>query len=295
MFLHELGHLLGLGHSDRPASILYANPYHPERGYMRNLKGDDIAGCVALYGASGKARTALAMPLRSVLADPNLLPGESVRIVVTDAENLDLAAHQNTLPANSARVRVAVQFALTQATARQRIELIAPDGSLYDYIDLPNPNRARGWTWFNIPQWSNYGALTLPGTWNANFLAGGQLKATQSFQVPPSRGSLAQLPDPLVNLHPRDDGGVRRRNTAGFGRAPEERELARQRVRVLSDGHRRGVACPHGRTTSTGAIDVCISALRDGQQRICAGTGGRHGSHFALVCRGLGWRLARLG
>ncbi len=208
MFLHELGHLLGLGHSDRPASILYANPYHPERGYMRNLKGDDIAGCAALYGASGKARTSLATPLRSVLADPILLPGESVRIVVTDADNLDLATHLSTLPASSARVRVAVQFALAQATARQRIELIAPDGSLYDYIDLPNPNRARGWTWFNIPVWSNYGALTLPGTWTANFLAGGQLKAAQSFQVPPGRGSLAQLPDPLVNLHPRDDGGV---------------------------------------------------------------------------------------
>jgi hypothetical protein len=62
-----------------------------------------------------------------------------VRIVVTDADNLDLASHQSTLPANSARVRVAVQFALSQATARQRIELIAPDGSLYDYIEFPTP------------------------------------------------------------------------------------------------------------------------------------------------------------
>ena len=208
MFLHEVGHLLGLGHSDRPGSILYANPYHPERGYMRNLKGDDMAACAAIYGARGKANTALALPVQAVRAEPVLLAGERVRIVVTDAENLNTATHLTSVPASSARVRVAVQFALAQATARQRIELIAPDGSLYDYIEFAKPIGAQGWTWYNISVWSDYGALTLPGVWKAHFLVGGQVKATQSFEVPASRGSLAQLPDPLVNLHPRDDGGV---------------------------------------------------------------------------------------
>ncbi|OYT90206.1 MAG: hypothetical protein CFE43_19530 [Burkholderiales bacterium PBB3] len=212
MFLHEVGHLLGLGHSDRPGSILYANPYHPERGYMRNLKGDDIAACAAIYGAKGKLSTALANPVQAVRAEPVLLAGESVRIVVTDAvsgaQDPTTFTHLPTVPADSTRIFIAVQFALAQATLRQRIELIAPDGSLYDYIEYTKPIGARGWTWYDIPAWTSYGALTLPGTWKAHFLVGGQVKATQSFEVPVSRGSLAQLPEPLVNLHPRDDGGV---------------------------------------------------------------------------------------
>ncbi len=44
--LHELGHALGLGHSDRPGSIMY--PYYK---YPAQLGVDDIAGIQALYGA----------------------------------------------------------------------------------------------------------------------------------------------------------------------------------------------------------------------------------------------------
>lgn len=44
--LHEIGHLIGLGHSDNPVSVMYANPYN----YIRHLTPDDIAAAQAWYG-----------------------------------------------------------------------------------------------------------------------------------------------------------------------------------------------------------------------------------------------------
>jgi len=43
---HELGHLIGFGHSENPVSFMYANPY----GLNYDLKPDDILGAQRLYG-----------------------------------------------------------------------------------------------------------------------------------------------------------------------------------------------------------------------------------------------------
>jgi hypothetical protein len=44
--LHEIGHALGLGHSDNPNAVMY--PYYRRQ---TGLSGDDIAGIQSLYGA----------------------------------------------------------------------------------------------------------------------------------------------------------------------------------------------------------------------------------------------------
>lgn len=44
--VHELGHLIGLGHSDNPASVMFANPYN----HLNNPRADDIRAARALYG-----------------------------------------------------------------------------------------------------------------------------------------------------------------------------------------------------------------------------------------------------
>ncbi|KAL6955615.1 neutrophil collagenase, partial [Sarracenia purpurea var. burkii] len=45
--LHEIGHLLGLGHSSDPSSIMYPST---SAGVTKDLNSDDIKGIKALYG-----------------------------------------------------------------------------------------------------------------------------------------------------------------------------------------------------------------------------------------------------
>lgn len=56
LITHELGHVLGLNHSDINASVMFANPYHSYT-YQRTLRGDDAQACAALYGASPNAES----------------------------------------------------------------------------------------------------------------------------------------------------------------------------------------------------------------------------------------------
>lgn len=53
---HELGHVLGLSHSNVQASIMFANPYNSYE-YQRTLRGDDANACARLYGASANAES----------------------------------------------------------------------------------------------------------------------------------------------------------------------------------------------------------------------------------------------
>ena len=48
LITHEIGHLLGIGHSDVATSIMYANPYHSYL-YQQTLRDDDINIVQLLY------------------------------------------------------------------------------------------------------------------------------------------------------------------------------------------------------------------------------------------------------
>ena len=51
VLVHELGHVIGLGHSENPASIMYADPYN----FLAYPREDDIRAVQVLYGAPAKA------------------------------------------------------------------------------------------------------------------------------------------------------------------------------------------------------------------------------------------------
>lgn len=85
--LHEAGHALGLGHSDRPGSVMY--PYYRQAA---SLAADDIAGIRELYG-SRDGGTPVTPP-----ADPQ--PGGTLALVIVE-------------PASSAIVTSATSLALS--------------------------------------------------------------------------------------------------------------------------------------------------------------------------------------
>jgi hypothetical protein len=56
LYVHEVGHMLGIQHSDVVRSVMYANPYHSYE-FQRTLRGDDAAACAHIYGASAQVNT----------------------------------------------------------------------------------------------------------------------------------------------------------------------------------------------------------------------------------------------
>jgi hypothetical protein len=52
---HELGHVIGLNHSNVQTSVMFASPYN-SYAYQRTLRGDDANACASLYGASVNAQ-----------------------------------------------------------------------------------------------------------------------------------------------------------------------------------------------------------------------------------------------
>lgn len=206
VLLHELGHLLGLQHSDQPASVLYANPYHPEQGYMRTLKPDDRAGCAALYGTASR-QTQDDPPIQRGAV--HLLAGQAARVVVAERiltpEETATEPSVSAISAQANAVTVAGFVSGMPSGQTMRVELIAPDGSLYDYRNYPS--FARGRLSILINDWrAGYGAATLPGRWTVNVLVGEALKATQSLDVGFTRGTLVNAyPETLLLARPSAD------------------------------------------------------------------------------------------
>jgi len=66
VLVHELGHLMGLGHSDNPDSVMFANPYN----HLNHPRADDILAARALYGNGSLNIADVTAPISQWLYSP---------------------------------------------------------------------------------------------------------------------------------------------------------------------------------------------------------------------------------
>ena len=98
--LHEVGHMLGLKHSNQESTVMSGPNTAPDASTtytaLATLQADDIAGCVALYGSSGTAPAApMAATSTTTLAFAdttvgNATPGPSVTLTNTGKASLNI-------------------------------------------------------------------------------------------------------------------------------------------------------------------------------------------------------------
>lgn len=174
---HEFGHALGLDHSNQPDSIMYANPYHSAKDQL-TLKNDDITACQALYGASALG----AVSKYDGSAAISLSSGETATVYLTatapDVSNPPTASLAS-LSASTGKVYFSAFFRGVSVGQTLRLDLVAPDGTLYESSATP-AQFANGYYAFSY-NWSGVGASALSGVWQVYFWAGSTLKAKAQF------------------------------------------------------------------------------------------------------------------
>ena len=74
LMAHEIGHALGIQHSNVKNSIMYAAPYN-SLSFQRTLRGDDVAACVKIYGASAQSNANRALNWAEVTLPTYFAPG----------------------------------------------------------------------------------------------------------------------------------------------------------------------------------------------------------------------------
>jgi hypothetical protein len=211
---HEIGHTLGLAHSDDPVSIMFANPYNTGT-YQETLQGDDVGACADLYGARGlvakddlrEAPLEGVDPVQvSVLATrPTSTPptGSLAEVDPLGGGPYYFARHWQGLPVG------------TELEARW----VTPDGSVYQRR-LFTTTSSTGFRFSTLPD--DDVRLPFAGRWAFQLLVDGRLAASVAFVV--VRGSLTPVqPAEAAVIGEADGGGSLRWRVVTYGHGDVER------------------------------------------------------------------------
>lgn len=191
---HEIGHMIGLGHSDNPDSVMFANPYN----HLHHPRTDDIEIVQALYG----------LPASLVPAGPYVLPPAGTSVLDNSylIMDNDTATPISQLAAGD-WVNIYLQF---PGGFSKTAKLIVTDHLGYYYSgsaqDL-NCDSKYAYCTLVISVAQVAVLQDLPGTWHAYVVIDGQTVATHDLVVDTS---------PVWNQAPAASLGV----DAAVGKAP---------------------------------------------------------------------------
>ncbi len=170
--LHEVGHLIGLGHSDRPVSRMYANPYNA----VTSLRQDDIDACRSMYGFPN-----LSFPLAQYVTPPTGANPFATLWLATSALPL--------VPVNSITnlvdATLVVRWSVNGPFGPTAVGAVAVDPGGFDsasggaQIECPPGFGCSGF--FSINTYDRM--RETPGAWNVDVIIGGQRVQTLPINV----------------------------------------------------------------------------------------------------------------
>jgi hypothetical protein len=172
---HEVGHALGLAHSDEPTSIMFANPYNSIAHYSV-LRGDDITACADLYGGKG----VMAVPdLRSEAPVAATFPLLTSIVEGEAGSAWPTSSLQAIDPVGGGTYSFYIHFRDMPGGTRLQWRWVSPLGTPYEaptsFVSTIPAGRQR----YSTP------SIRLPfeGTWTYQMLVDGSLVANLPFQV----------------------------------------------------------------------------------------------------------------
>lgn len=176
--IHEVGHLIGLSHSDRPAAVMFANGYNTY-GYQSLLKGDDMAACAKLYGGRGLVKQP---DFQAVPTQPIDNYKISIEVSRTTPTNTPQPSVASIPPDVKETIYFAVRYDGVPLGEALQLRFVAPDGADYNgtsFITLfPSPSWM-GW----LQDLSIAPMRNLTGKWEVQILKGERILARQSFVI----------------------------------------------------------------------------------------------------------------